>query len=171
MSKNHRLPEWMPSDEENRLQALGYRSPGISLRPSEIEILLDTIEADPNRMSFEKENSILWNSATNVAQVGITDPGLMRRFVLHHHFRLRHITVVTDDSSKMERTMDAEEFRECVTTTNEGPTIESVYSVNGLNPLALLTVGMEPRKSTGHADVVSQNVLENDPRKVGGGFP
>lgn len=169
MSKNGRVPEWMPSDEDDRLKALGYTSTGISLQPAEMEMLLDAIEADPNRMSFEKENGLNWNASSNVVQVNTAEPGLMRRFVLHHHFRLRHITAVTDDSSKMGRTMDAKEFRECVTTTNEEYTIDSVYSVSGLGPLALLTVAMEPRKSTGHADVVTQNVFENDPRKDDGG--
>lgn len=169
MSEANRVPEWIPSNEEDRLQALGYTSTGISLRQGEREMLLEAIEADPNRMSFEKETNFLWSSATNVVQVDTAEPSLMRRFVLHDYFRLRHITAVTDDSDKTGERIDAQEFRECTTETNQNPTIDSVYSVSGLGPLGLLTVTMEPRSATGHANIVSNRVLENDPRKDDGG--
>lgn len=158
-------PEWIPADEKDRLESTGSTSTGISLRLIERETLLQAIKADPNRRSFEKETNFNWSSGTDIFQVDTAEPSLMRRFVLHDHFRLRRVEVSTDRSSGSTRTMDAEELREVCSTTDSPPTIDPVFSVKGISHVGLLKVRDKPRTSTGHAEIVTSMVLENDPRE------
>lgn len=124
--------------------------------------LLNAIKSDPGRKSFEKESRVLWSPRTDHANFYTADPGLMRRLVLHPEFSVRWFEAA--------QSSDAPRQTYTVASSNavdrwDG---EPVYSLEGSLPAGVLTVKQSPRKQSGHAEIITQRVLDNDPRKDGG---
>lgn len=124
--------------------------------------LLNAIESDPRRKSFEKESRVLWSPQTDYANFYTADPGLMRRLVLHPEFSVRWFEATqSNDAPRQTYTVASSD----AVDRWDG---EPVYSLEGSLPVGVLTVKQSPRKQSGHAEIITQRVLDNDPRKDGG---
>lgn len=115
--------------------------------------LFDAVEADPDRYSEEKEVGISFSNPDDRMRVDAAIPAVMRRLLKHPEFDLRLYTT-TEDGVAVDVT--AEEY------TAEGHDgRKPVYWVSGTLPVGVLTMKQSPRKSGGHANVVSSGVLND----------
>lgn len=156
------LPDWLPADEGERVEAMGTASVGIRIPEHGQIALLEAIESDPGRNPFERESRLLWRAGTDVLDIYAAEPGVMRRLVLHPHFRLQRLEVATEQGT---RSMECEEFESLCSGTDSPPMIPSVYSISGIAHVGLQKIAETPRTTGGHAQIITSAVLDNDPRK------
>lgn len=97
----------------------------------ETPIDLDAITEDDRLQTFEKETTIRWSKVDDTVHIHSDMAGVCRRLLQHPEFTLEDYSGTGDD----------------------------VNSVRGTFPLGCLSIGVKPRKTGSHADVVSSGVM------------
>jgi len=98
-----------------------------------VDLTPDNVTEDNDLCQAEKETNIWFDKTTNDAEVFTREGGIMRRLLQHPEF------VVTDYNEK-----DGE-----------------IVGLKGQIPIACLSFGSTPRKQTGHANIVTNSVMNN----------
>ena len=103
---------------------------------------------DPRLAPEEKETLLRWTKDRDRVVFDTTEAGLGRRLIAHPETDIDRVTVVRDGTA-----------RDGV-APHDVHEHDEIVGVRGTLPLGVLKVGLAPRKTGGHAKVVTQRVLE-----------
>lgn len=110
--------------------------------------VLDNVAEDPKLLPMEKETTIRFAKDQSSFQLFTSEAGLIRRTLQHREASDYSLQVVPDDAPQ-----------HCVSP--EGYKSGRIVGVTATLPVSTLTVSSKPRKSSEHADVISQEVMRN----------
>lgn len=112
------------------------------------EEIIDAWErGDPALQSAEKETTIRWAKPDDEAVIHTDEAGIGRRLVAHDHATVEEVTVLdADDTRQRKSPVEVDDEDEPV-------------AIRCRLPIGGVTIGSSPRKTSQHADVVSDRVL------------
>jgi len=124
----------------------------VDAEPAEVDLdgIIDQVQSDPELGAGEKQTTISFASDEDVATAFTEEPSLIRRFLLHPHIAVDELRILHNDGTVSYLT--PEEW--------DG---EAVVGLDARIPVNILKVQSEARGQTVHSQIVSSEVLGNDP--------
>lgn len=117
------------------------------------EELIEQTKRDPSLSPEERETLVRFGTDQSEAAVYTEEPALVRRLLAHSHTTVEEVRVIDEDDDDVRYLSLAD------AVANDGVD-GRVVSLRGRLPVRCLVIKAVPRKATGHAAVVSREVLK-----------
>lgn len=114
--------------------------------------LAESAQADDRRET--KETSFGWAKGDDRMKVQTAEPALMRRVLSHDDFELDRYATSRSGDKVGERVVEADEYEE-----QGHDQRKPVWWVQGTMSIGAIYISADPRKSTQHARIISDEVL------------
>lgn len=124
--------------------------------------IVANLRSDPHRDPVEAETSVYWTKDRERATVFTAVAPMARRLLLHPQARINWIEVVKPKGDHHTRSLTLTELR----AEFDG---QDVFGVSVTLPIGCILIKRSAREQSTGTAVVTKSVLQNDPRKDGGG--